>query len=57
MPGVSAMTTDKLRCEVCHRVIAAKTATGRRRCVKHVTQLVLVPVSALRRGRGSGGQK
>lgn len=56
------MTTGKppparVRCEVCRRVIAAKASTGRRRCVEHLGQLVLVPVSALRRRRGSGGRK
>ena len=37
------------RCEVCNRVIEARPVKKLRRCVDHLDQLALVPVSQVKR--------
>ena len=37
------------RCEVCHRVIEARSVKNLRRCAEHLDQLALVPVTQVKR--------
>ena len=45
------------RCEVCRAPLRERPAPRRRRCVDHLDQLALIPLTSVRTARRKGGRR